>query len=93
VDNAKECLKKAQKEGKFYHAPKYVAKIDRKMLDHLNGAYKILHLYGYYDGINVVSVVKDGFDIAYTLIEKIKPAGLNGAAKKCPAHETDYIIK
>jgi len=117
MDNAKEYLKNAKKEGNYYHDPKYVktacgtaysgllvamdgflilkgihkptttkqrksiehyqiniAKIDRKMLDHLNGAYQILHLFGYYDGTTVVKVVKEGFDIAYTLIEKIKPA-------------------
>ena len=116
MDNAKDNLKKAKKDGKFYHDAKYVkaacgiaysgllvaldgfltlkgahtsnskkvrksieyyqsniTKIDKKMLDYLNGAYQILHLYGYYDGILVASVVKDGFDLAYKIIEKIKP--------------------
>jgi hypothetical protein len=45
------------------------------MLDYLNSAYKILHLYGYYDGIESVNVVKEGFDLANTLINKIKPNG------------------
>jgi hypothetical protein len=44
------------------------------MLDQLNGAYEILHLLGYYDGITTVDVVKKGFDLAYTLIDKIKPS-------------------
>ncbi|GHT24423.1 hypothetical protein FACS189430_09300 [Bacteroidia bacterium] len=35
--------------------------------------YKILHLWGYYDGIENAMVVKSGFDEAYTIIEKIKP--------------------
>jgi len=122
MDNAKECLQKAQKEGKFYNDPKYVkmacgtayngilvaldgffiskdieipkgkdrksiefyhnnlAKIDKKMLKTLNSAYQILHLLGYYDGIDSVKVVKEGFDQAYFLINKIKPAAdkLNG---------------
>ena len=126
MDNAKEYLKKAQKEGNYYHDPKYVktacgtaysgvlvaldgyltlkgihrpatvkqrksiehyqsniAKIDRKMLDHLNSAYQILHLYGYYDGTNNAVVVKEGFNEAYWLIEKIKPAAeVNGADTK-----------
>jgi hypothetical protein len=43
------------------------------MLDTLDSAYKILHLSGYYDGIRVVSVIKDGFDFARTIIDKIKP--------------------
>ena len=116
MDNAKEYLKKAQKEGDFYYDKKYVktacgtaysgllvamdgflilkgvhkatsvkqrksiehyqkniAKIDRKMLGNLNSAYEILHILGYYDGITSVKVVKEGFDEAYWLIEKIKP--------------------
>jgi uncharacterized protein (UPF0332 family) len=116
MDNAKQCLKKAHKDGDFYHDRKYVkmacgtaysgllvaldcflimkgvqkptsakqrksiehyqsnlANIDRKMLDQLNGAYEILHLWGYYDGITTVSVVRKGLDIASKLIEKIKP--------------------
>ena len=115
MDNAKESLKKANKEGKFYRDTKYVSvacgtaykgvlialdgfllmkgvekpkgkdrksiefyhdnisKLDKKMLDYLNTAYKILHLYGYYDGIEKVDVIKSGFDDAYTIINKIKP--------------------
>jgi hypothetical protein len=48
------------------------------MLDYVNGAYKILHLFGYYDGIEKADVVKSGFDEANKIIEKIKPARLNG---------------
>ena len=116
MDNAKEYLKTAKKEGNFYRDKKYVktacgtaysgmlvaldcflilkgvnkpkgkvrktieyyqsniTRIDRKMLDNLNVAYKILHLSGYYDGIESVDVIKTGFNFAYSLIEKIKPA-------------------
>jgi hypothetical protein len=115
MDNAKECLSKAKKEGKFYHDPKYVkmacgtaysgllmalegfltlkgiakpdgkerksieyyqsniTTIDKKMLNYINTAYKVLHLYGYYDGGENVTVIKEGFDHAYKIIEKIKP--------------------
>jgi len=115
MDNAKEYLKNAKKEGSIYRDPKYVrtacgvayngllialdgflilkgmdkpkgklrksieyyqssvTKIDKKMLDYLNLAYKILHLSGYYDGIESVIVIKEGFDNAYKIIEKIKP--------------------
>jgi len=115
MDNAKECLQKAQKDGKYYNDPKYVkmacgtaysgllvaldgflilkkveipkgkdrksiefyhnnlAKLDRKMLNTLNSAYEILHLFGYYDGIKSVKVVKEGFEDAYSIIKKIKP--------------------
>ena len=116
MDNAKDCLKNAKKEGGYYYDTKYVrmacgtaysgvlvaldcffilqgvhkptakerksieyyqkniTKIDRKMLGTLNSAYKILHLWGYYDGIEKATVVKDGFDEACKIIEKIKPA-------------------
>jgi len=116
MDNAKEYLKNAKKEGNIYRDPKYVktacgtaysgvlvaldgycmlkgihtsnskkvrksieyyqnnlAKQDKKMLDNLNVAYKILHLYGYYDGIESVVVIKEGFHCANAIIEKIKP--------------------
>ena len=51
-----------------------ITKIDKKMLGTLNSAYEILHLWGYYDGITSVKVVKEGFDEAYKIIEKIKPS-------------------
>ena len=114
MENAKECLQKAQKNGKFYNDQKYVKMacgtaysgllegldgflqikgikpkgkerksieyyqrnltgIDKKMLDTLISAYQVLHLWGYYDGIKKVAVLKEGFDDAYTLINKIKP--------------------
>ena len=115
MDNAKEDLKQAKKEGKIYRDPKYVktacgtaysgvlvaldgflilkgvhtpakkvrksieyyqnhlGKLDRKMLDNLNMAYKILHLYGYFDGIENATVIKEGFHLANAIIGKIKP--------------------
>jgi hypothetical protein len=96
MDNAKDCLKKAQKEGQYYNDQKYVkmacgtaysgllvaldcffilkdVEIDRKILNTLNSAYEILHLWGYYDGITSVKVVKEGFDNAYSIIKKIEP--------------------
>ena len=116
MDNARESLKNAKKEGNIYRDPKYVktacgtaysgvlialdcffilksihkptgkerksieyyqknlGKLDRKMMDNLNLAYKILHLSGYYDGIESVSVIKEGFDYANKIIDKIKPS-------------------
>ena len=127
MDNAKECLTKAKKEGKYYNDKKYVssacgiaykgvlvaldcffilkdvdipkgkdrksiefyrnnlAKLDKKTLKTLNSAYDILHLWGYYDGIDKVDVVLSGFEDANTIINKIKPAGLNGANSKSKA--------
>jgi len=115
MDNAKEYLKNAKKEGNYYQDNKYVktacgvaysgllegldgflrlknikpkgkqrksiefyqenlAKIDKKMLDRLNNAYQILHLWGYYDGVKSANVLKEGFDEVYKIIEKIKPS-------------------
>ena len=116
MDNAKEYLKDARKEGNIYRDPKYVrtacgtayngvlialdcflilkgvqkptkkerksieyyqknlGKLDRKMLDNLNVTYKILHLSGYYDGIESVNVIKEGFNFANKIINKIKPS-------------------
>jgi len=116
MDNAKEYLKQAKKEGDFYRDRKYVrtacgtayngvlialdcflilkgvhtpkqkvrksveyyqnnlGKLDRKMLDNFNLSYKILHLSGYYDGIESVTVIKEGFRFADAIVEKIKPA-------------------
>ena len=51
-----------------------ITKIDKKMLNNLNNAYEILHLWGYYDGIGDAIVVKRGFDLANNIIEKIKPS-------------------
>jgi hypothetical protein len=116
IENARENLKNAKKEGNIYRDRKYVwaacgiaysgvlvaldgycilkgihtsnskkvrksieyyqrnlAKQDKKMLDNLNQAYQILHLYGYYDGLDNVNVVKEGFSLANSIIEKIKP--------------------
>jgi hypothetical protein len=115
MENAKEYLKSAKKEGNFYHDKKYVktacgtayngllialdgflllkglnkpdrkqrksieyyqsniTKKKKKMLDYLNSAYEVLHLWGYYDGIGDAVIVKRGFDNAYKIIEKIKP--------------------
>jgi hypothetical protein len=40
---------KERKSVEYYQ--KNLGKLDRKMLDYLNSAYNILHLSGYYDGI------------------------------------------
>ena len=62
---------KQRKSIEFYQ--ENIAKIDKKMLNTLISAYEILHLWGYYDGIQNASVLKEGFDEAYKIINKIKP--------------------
>ena len=63
--------RKGRKDIDFYRSN--VTKIDKKLLDYLNASYEILHLAGYYDGIKDVKTVSRGFELAYTIIEKIKP--------------------
>ncbi|MCL2074613.1 MAG: DUF5618 family protein [Marinilabiliaceae bacterium] len=63
--------KKQRKSIEYYQSN--ITKFDKKLLNGLNSAYKILHLLGYYDGIESAKVVKEGFDEAYNIIEKIKP--------------------
>ena len=62
---------KERKSIEYYQ--ENITKIDKKMLGYLNSAYKILHLSGYYDGMENATVIKEGFDEAYKIIEKIKP--------------------
>jgi hypothetical protein len=50
-----------------------IAKIDNKILSTLKAEYDILHLNGYYDGVCLIKAIKNGFDLAYEIIEKIKP--------------------
>jgi len=51
----------------------HVAKLDGKVLSHLNSVYNLLHLKGYYRIETSVSAIKAGFDSAYYIIERIKP--------------------
>ena len=44
---------------------------DREMQNLLNNAYDILHLYGYYDGINNKAVIDEGIHLAEKILEKI----------------------
>jgi hypothetical protein len=64
--------KKGRKSIEYYR--EHTVKLDRKLLSYLNSAYEVLHLSGYYDGILSVPVIKSGFDVAYDIIAKIKPA-------------------
>jgi uncharacterized protein (UPF0332 family) len=113
MDNAKETIKKANKEDDFYNDPKYVrmacgtayngvlialdayllqhgveqkkgrksieyytfhiSKWDKKLLKYVNLAYEILHLAGYYDGVKSVAIIRNGFELAYDIINYIKP--------------------
>lgn len=56
----------------YYHDG--VARLDKKMLNSLNTAYQVLHLDGYYDGLNDIRVIKIGFEEAEFIIHKLKSA-------------------
>ncbi|GHV65334.1 hypothetical protein FACS1894199_05740 [Bacteroidia bacterium] len=66
-----EMPKKKRRSIKFYTS--HVAQLDGKLLNELNTVYEILHLDGYYDGIQKADVIKSGFDSANEIINKIKP--------------------
>ena len=118
IENARETLKLAGKDGKFYADEKYVrtasgtaysgtlialdclfdvknmpkrrgrksidyyqdnlGKIDKKLLKHLNNAYLILHLNGYYEGLTNIKAIDGGLDEAISLIDSIKQYCKNG---------------
>ena len=119
IENARDDLKQAGKEDKFYIDEKYVksacgiaysgtlkaldflfeiknvqkkrgrksieyyrtvlATMDKKLLNHLNSAYNVLHLDGYYDGIKNSKIIEEGFNEALTIISALKPYSNNGA--------------
>src|ERR1017187_1191668 len=45
---------------------------DKKTLTSLNVAYALLHLDGYYDGLNHVKTILSGFEQAESIIKKLK---------------------
>ena len=49
-----------------------LAKLDKKLLTNFKSAYDILHLYGYYRGVKKVKLIKEGFEDAVTIINKLK---------------------
>jgi len=50
-----------------------VAQIDNKLASHINTAYNVLHLSGYYRGETKIKIIEGGFEAAYDIIERIKP--------------------
>jgi uncharacterized protein (UPF0332 family) len=131
MDNAKDVLKKAQKEDKDYKDKKYVrmacgtaysgilvaldaylllkdvpepkkksidfyrkniATLDKSLLRDLNSAYSILHLAGYYDGVPRVETIKSGFNLAYDIIDRIKPLAGGSYPAPTPRHPAQPIF-
>ena len=69
-------LRRRRKSIDYYQ--KSLAQIDKKLLKHLNSAYRLLHLDGYYDGETDIKAIEAGFDNAISIIEAIKPYSKNG---------------
>jgi predicted ATPase len=63
--------KKRRRSIEFYRTN--AAKMDGKLLNHLNTVYGALHLEGYYDGILGVDTILSGFKAANKIIELIVP--------------------
>lgn len=58
----------------YYQSRLIGNKIDKKMLHSLDITYHILHLDGYYDGLNDIVIIKRGFEEAENIIKKLKQA-------------------
>ena len=65
----------AQKKGRksIQYYTENFSKLDKKLLSDINDAYSVLHLSGYYDGIRSARIINDGFELAYQIIDRIKP--------------------
>ena len=55
-----------------------LGKMDNKLLKHLNTAYNVLHLDGYYEGITDIKVIDAGFENAIAIVNILKPYSKNG---------------
>ncbi|GHT81660.1 hypothetical protein FACS189467_6100 [Bacteroidia bacterium] len=51
-----------------------VARLDGKLSMHLHAVYEVLHREGYYDGVQQANIIREGFNSAYEIISRIKPA-------------------
>lgn len=63
--------KGSRKDRQYYE--KALTILDKKMLKYFETAYNVLHLNGYYEGETDTTIIGRGFEVAYTIIEKIKP--------------------
>src|SRR6185295_1851614 len=55
--------KRGRKSIDYYQ--NVLSKVDKKLLNHLNSGYEILHLAGYYDGIKNAAAIELGFQDAF----------------------------
>jgi len=65
-------VKKGHRKDRFYYE-KELSKIDKRLFKEYGTAYFVLNMNGYYEGETNVTVIQEGFKVAYSIIEKIKP--------------------
>jgi hypothetical protein len=65
-------VKKGSRKDRQYYE-KAITIIDKKLLKYFETAYRVLHLEGYYEGETYVKTISSGFDVAYEIIDKVKP--------------------
>ena len=74
----KPATKPRKGRNKVEYYQKQLSTLDKKLLDYFNGAYNVLHLDGYYDGIKSFDVIQAGMKLAIEIVNKIKPFGHSG---------------
>ena len=67
--------KRGRKSIEYYQSN--LANIDKKLLNYLNNAYRLLHIAGYYEGVTEIKAIEAGFENAILLINALKPYSKN----------------
>ena len=71
IKGVKNPKRNNRKSVDFYK--RNISLIDKKMSDRFDTVYEVLHLVGYYDGERRIKTIQSGFEVAYEIIDKIKP--------------------
>jgi hypothetical protein len=71
MKGVKNKKKNGRKSVDFYKMN--ISMLDKKIASYYDTVYDVLHLFGYYDGLQKVSVIQAGFEDAYKIIDRIKP--------------------
>ena len=67
-------IPKPKRHASIEYYQQGLTNLDRKILDSLNVAYRILHIDGYYEGFNHAQTILSGFEEAQYIINKLKQA-------------------
>ena len=68
--------RRGRKSIEYYQGA--LSKIDKKLLNYLNNAYRLLHIDGYYEGVTEIKAIEAGFENAILIIDAIKSYSKNG---------------